>query len=69
MPRLELQRNQSIDRPSVSEVLLEHDPMKVRRIELAAGARIPPCRMQEDVIFTVLKGRVTFRADGEEALI
>ena len=69
MLKLELQRNQLIDRPFVSEVLLEHDQMKVRRIELAAGARIPPCQMQEDVIFAVLKGRVTFRADGEETLV
>jgi quercetin dioxygenase-like cupin family protein len=52
-----------------ASVLLEHDQMKVRRIELAAGARIPPCQMQEDAVFVVASGRVTFRADGEEALV
>ena len=52
-----------------ASVLLEHDQMKVRRIELAAGARIPPCQMQEDVVFVVVSGRVTFRADGEDALV
>ena len=52
-----------------ASVLLEHDQMKVRRIELAAGARIPPCQMQEDVVFVVLRGRVTFHADGEDTLV
>ncbi|MCK9459367.1 MAG: hypothetical protein M0R80_06980 [Proteobacteria bacterium] len=52
-----------------ASVLLEHDQMKVRRIELAAGARIPPCRMQEDVVFVVVAGRVTFVAEGDEALV
>jgi quercetin dioxygenase-like cupin family protein len=50
-------------------VLFEHDRMKIRRIELAAGARIPPCQMQEDVVFVVLSGRVTFRADGEDTVV
>jgi quercetin dioxygenase-like cupin family protein len=52
-----------------ASVLLEHDQMKVRRIELAAGARIPPCQMQEDVVFVVLSGRVTFRSDGDDTLV
>lgn len=52
-----------------ASVLLEHDQMKIRRIDLAAGARIPPCQMQEDVVFAVLSGRVTFRSDGEDALV
>lgn len=52
-----------------ASVLIEHDQMKVRRIELAAGARIPPCQMQEDVVFVVLRGRVTFHSDGEDTLV
>ncbi|MBW2732694.1 MAG: hypothetical protein JRH20_09910 [Deltaproteobacteria bacterium] len=52
-----------------ASVLLEHDQMKVRRIELAAGAQIPPCQMQEDVVFVVLAGRVTFRSEGDETLV
>lgn len=50
-------------------VLFEQGPMKVRRIELAAGARIPPCRMSEDAVFVVVAGRVTFRAEGEESVV
>ena len=52
-----------------ASVLLEHNQMKVRRIELATGAQIPPCQMQEDVVFVVVAGRVTFRAEGEEASV
>jgi quercetin dioxygenase-like cupin family protein len=52
-----------------ASVLLEHDQMKVRRIELATGARIPPCQMQEDVVFMVVTGRITFRAEAEEVLV
>ena len=42
------------------EVLLDEGRAKVRRIDLAAGGVIPPCRMQEDVVFIVLSGRVAF---------
>lgn len=50
-------------------VLFEQGPMKVRRIELDAGARIPPCRMAEDAVFVVVAGRVTFRAEGEKSVV
>lgn len=66
---LELLPGTPLGKAFAAEVLLEHDQMKVRRIELAAGARIPPCRMQEDVVFVVLGGRVTVRADDEEAQV
>ena len=52
-----------------ASVLLEHDQLKVRRIVLAAGARIPPCQMQEDVVFVVVTGRITFRAEADETLV
>jgi len=52
-----------------ASVLLEQDAVKVRRIELAAGARIPPCRMMEDVVFVVVEGRVAFLTDGEKAVV
>jgi len=57
-----------VPRPGAS-LLLGHDQMKVRRIELAAGAQIPPYRMQEDVVFVVLVGRVTFRSEGDKTLV
>jgi quercetin dioxygenase-like cupin family protein len=52
-----------------TSVLFEQGAVKVRRIELAAGAHIPPCRMQEDVIFVVIEGRVAFLTDGEKAVV
>jgi quercetin dioxygenase-like cupin family protein len=52
-----------------ASVVIEHDQMKVRRIELASGARIPPCQMQEDVVFVVVHGRVTVCSEGEEVLV
>ncbi len=58
-----------VDGGFASSVLLEHGQTKVRRIALAAGARIPPCQMQEDVVFVVVTGRVTFHSEGEEALV
>jgi quercetin dioxygenase-like cupin family protein len=52
-----------------ASVLFEQGVMKVRRIELAAGARIPPCRMTEDAVFVVVEGRVTFRTEDEESVV
>ncbi|HEX2695968.1 MAG TPA: hypothetical protein VHP61_09450 [Acidobacteriota bacterium] len=52
-----------------ASVLFEQGAVKVRRIELAAGARIPPCRMQEDVVFVVIEGQVTFRTEDEESVV
>jgi quercetin dioxygenase-like cupin family protein len=50
-------------------VLFEQGMVKVRRIELGAGAVIPPCRMQEDVLFIVIEGRVAFIAEGDKAVV
>jgi len=52
-----------------ASVLFNQEAVKIRRIELAAGARIPPCRMKEDVVFVVIDGRVTFRTEGEESVV
>jgi quercetin dioxygenase-like cupin family protein len=52
-----------------ASVLFEQGAVKVRRIELAAGARIPPCRMTEDVVFAVIEGRVAFLADNEKTVV
>lgn len=41
-------------------VVLDEQRVKVRRIELQKGASIPPCRMEEDVVFVLLRGRVAF---------
>jgi len=45
------------------EVLLDEGRAKVRRIDLAAGGRIPPCEMRDDVVFIVMSGRVSFSTD------
>ena len=52
-----------------AEVLFEHGTVKVRRIELATGAHIPPCRMTEDVVFVVVEGRVAFLTESEKAVV
>jgi len=52
-----------------ASVLFEQGAVKVRRIELAAGARIPACRMKEDVVLVVIEGRVTFRTEDEESVV
>ena len=52
-----------------ASVLFEKGVVKIRRIELAAGARIPPCRMMEDVVFVVVEGRVAFLTDVEKAVV
>jgi quercetin dioxygenase-like cupin family protein len=69
MVRLDLCRVSARSDGFSASVLFEHDQMKVRRIELDAGARIPPCQMQEDVVFVVVSGRITFRTEGEEELV
>lgn len=71
MNMVQLNINSAFSLPEGFEslVLFDHEHVKVRRIELAAGARIPSCRMQEDVVFVVVAGRVTFHAEGEEALV
>ncbi len=51
------------------EVLLDEGRVKVRRIDLAAGARIPPCVMKEDVVFIVLSGRVVFTSESSSEAV
>ena len=50
-------------------VLLDQGQAKVRRIELDAGAAIPPCQMSDDVVFVVLRGSVLVTAGAEEELV
>jgi len=51
------------------EVVLDEGRVKVRRVDLAAGARIPPCEMREDVVFVVLSGRVTFSSESSTSAV
>ncbi|MCX6567020.1 MAG: hypothetical protein NTW38_11470 [Candidatus Aminicenantes bacterium] len=50
-------------------MLLDEGRVKVRRIDLAAGVRIPPCEMKEDVVFVVLSGRVAFSSESSTASV
>jgi quercetin dioxygenase-like cupin family protein len=50
-------------------VLLDQGQAKVRRIEIDAGAAIPPCQMAEDVVFVVLRGLVTITAGADKELV
>lgn len=50
-------------------VLLDQGRAKVRRIELDAGGTIPPCRMNDDVVFVMLRGSVLVTAGTEEEIV
>jgi len=51
------------------EVVLDEKRVKVRRIDLAEGVKIPPCEMREDVVFVVLSGRVVFSSESSTSVI
>jgi len=70
MKRIDLQ--QAVvprEEPVTAAVLLDEPHVRVRRIDLAAGGGIPPCRMHDDVVFVVLAGRVRFRSEGDESVV
>ncbi|NMC68576.1 MAG: hypothetical protein GYA57_00755 [Myxococcales bacterium] len=70
MTRIDLQSAAGASgEPVAAKVLLDEPNVRVRRIQLAGGGGIPPCRMQEDVVFVVLSGRVRFRSEGDECLV
>jgi len=50
-------------------VFFESDILKAQVMGLEAGQKIPPCRMEHDVIFVVLKGRGVIFVDGEEQAV
>ena len=64
-----LQGRSEPEQPVAASVLLDRGHVKVRRISLASGAKIPPCQMQEDVVFVVVAGRVTFRTEAQEMVV
>ncbi len=47
-------------------IFFESEKLKAQVIGLEAGKKIPPCRMDQDVIFIVLSGRGRIIVDGEE---
>lgn len=42
------------------------DAFKARIIELGPGGEMPLCRMESHVVFVIIDGEVTVRADGED---
>jgi len=50
-------------------VLHDQGQVKVRRIELDAGGAIPPCQMNDDVVFVMLQGSVLVTSGADEELV
>lgn len=55
----------SPDQPT-KHVFFEKEKMKAQVVTLDSGQRIPPCRMDRDVIFLIMEGKGKIIADGEE---
>jgi quercetin dioxygenase-like cupin family protein len=51
------------------QVFFESEKLKAQVMGLEAGQKIPPCRMEHDVVFVVLEGRGVIFVDGEERAI
>ena len=47
------------------EVFCTTDHLKAQVMRLEAGNRIPPCKMDNDVLFYILSGNGTITVDGE----
>jgi quercetin dioxygenase-like cupin family protein len=50
-------------------ILLDEGSVRVRRIVLDEGGSIPPCRMEDDVVFVVLQGEVVVTVDGRDTRV
>ena len=50
-------------------VFFESKRLKAQVMGLEAGQKIPPCRMEHDVIFVILEGRGVVFVDGEERAV
>ena len=52
-------------KPLNKEVFCTTDHLKAQVMRLEAGNRIPPCKMDNDVLFYILSGNGTITVDGE----
>lgn len=50
-------------------VFFEREKVKAQVVTLDSGQKIPPCRMDHDVIFVVLEGNGKIVVDGENTAI
>lgn len=50
-------------------VFFESKRLKAQVMGLEAGQKIPPCRMEHDVIFVILEGRGVVFVDGEKQTV
>src|SRR4030042_3184913 len=50
-------------------VFFESKKLKAQVMGLEAGQKIPPCRMEHDVVFVVLEGRGVVIVDGEKQAV
>lgn len=47
-------------------VFFEREQIKAQVVTLDSGQRIPPCRMERDVVFFIMEGKGKIIVDGEE---
>lgn len=47
-------------------IFFEREQIKAQVVTLDSGQRIPPCRMDRDVIFFIMEGKGKIIVDGEE---
>jgi len=52
-------------KPLNKEVFCTTDHLKAQVMRLGAGNSIPPCKMDNDVLFYILSGNGTITVDGE----
>jgi mannose-6-phosphate isomerase-like protein (cupin superfamily) len=52
-------------RPLNKEVFCTTDHLKAQVMRLEAGSQIPPCKMENDVLFYFLAGKGTITVDSE----
>jgi quercetin dioxygenase-like cupin family protein len=50
-------------------VFFESNKLKAQVMGIEAGQKIPPCRMEHDVVFVVLEGRGVILVDREERTV
>ncbi len=55
----------SPDHPT-KHIFFEKEKMKAQVVTLDSGQRIPPCRMERDVVFFIMEGKGRIIVDGEE---
>jgi mannose-6-phosphate isomerase-like protein (cupin superfamily) len=56
-------------KPLNKEVFCSTDHLKAQVMRLETGTSIPPCKMDNDVLFFILKGEGTITVDNETSVL